>query len=136
MNENKENLKLKIQNIFTKIRNTINNREDELLLEADKYFNNLLFNKDIIKDGEKLPNKIKESLERGKLIYKKWNNNKSNILLKDCLNIENKIKEINLINKKISKGKSKNIIIKFNPKEDGIDYFLTKIKNFGKIYYN
>ena len=93
MNENKENLKLKIQNIFTKIRNTINNREDELLL----YFNNLLFHEDIIKDGEKLPNKIKESLERGKLIYKKWNNNKSNILLKDCLNIENKIKEINLI---------------------------------------
>ena len=97
MNENKENLKLKIQNIFTKIRNTINNREDELLLEADKYFNNLLFNKDIIKDGEKLPNKIKESLERGKFIDKEWNNNKLNILLNDCLNIENKIKEINLI---------------------------------------
>ena len=61
------------------------------------YFNNLLFHEDIIKDGEKLPNKIKESLERGKFIDKEWNNNKLNILLNDCLNIENKIKEINLI---------------------------------------
>ena len=32
INENKEELKLKIQNIFTNIRNERNNREDELLL--------------------------------------------------------------------------------------------------------
>ena len=32
MNENKENVKLK--KIFTKLRNTINNREDEFLLQS------------------------------------------------------------------------------------------------------
>ena len=34
--KNKEDLKLNIQQIFTKIRNELNNREDELLLEVDK----------------------------------------------------------------------------------------------------
>ena len=34
VNKSKEELKLKIQNIFTKIRNILNNREDELLLEV------------------------------------------------------------------------------------------------------
>ena len=55
------------------------------------------FDEDIIKDGEKLPNKIKISFERGKK-NKEWNNNKLNILINDFLNIENNIKEINLIN--------------------------------------
>ena len=32
INENKEEMKLKIQNIFTKIRNAVNNREEQLLL--------------------------------------------------------------------------------------------------------
>ena len=36
MNNEKENLKLKIQKIFTKLRSDLNNREDELLLEIDK----------------------------------------------------------------------------------------------------
>ena len=36
INENKEELKLKIQNIFTKIRNILNEREDELLLDIDR----------------------------------------------------------------------------------------------------
>ena len=36
INEKKEKLKLKIQKIFTNIRNVLNNREDELLLKVDK----------------------------------------------------------------------------------------------------
>ena len=47
--KDKENLKLEIQNIFTKLRNAINNREDELLIEIDNIFNNNYFNEDIIK---------------------------------------------------------------------------------------
>ncbi len=39
INENKEELKLKIQKIFTKIRNTLNDREDELLSDIDNKFN-------------------------------------------------------------------------------------------------
>jgi len=36
INEKKEELKIKIQGIFTKIRNALNDREDELLLEVEK----------------------------------------------------------------------------------------------------
>ena len=68
INENKEELKNNIQNIFTKIRNALNSREDELLLEVDNQFNNLFGNEEIIKESEKLPNKIKISLEKGKKI--------------------------------------------------------------------
>ena len=41
--KNKEELKIEIQNVFTKIRNEINNKEDELLLEVDKQFNEIYF---------------------------------------------------------------------------------------------
>ena len=73
INENKEELKTKIQNIFTKIRTTLNEREDELLLEVDNKYNDIFCNEDIIKESEKLPNKIKISLEKGKLINNEWN---------------------------------------------------------------
>ena len=39
INEDKEKLKLDISKIFTKIRNTLNEREDELLLEIDNNYN-------------------------------------------------------------------------------------------------
>ena len=58
----------------------------------------LFCNEDIIKDNEKLPNKIKLS-EKGKIINEKWNedNNQINSLINDYINIENNIKEINII---------------------------------------
>ena len=59
INENKENLKLKVQKIFTKIRSELNNREDKLLNEIDKIYNENYFKEDIIKSSEKLPDKIK-----------------------------------------------------------------------------
>ena len=99
INDNKENLKKNVQEIFTKIRNILNNREDQLLLEID----NLYFKEDIIKEIEKLPKRLKESLEFGKLINNEWNNNKLNILINDCLNIEHNIKDINIINDNIKK---------------------------------
>ena len=52
---NKEDLKLKVQKIFTKIRNCLNEREEELLLEIDKIYDNIILNKEIIKEGENLP---------------------------------------------------------------------------------
>ena len=70
----KDDLKLKVQNIFTKIRTTLNEREDQLLKEVDHLYNDKFFNEDIIKKGEKLPKKIKLSLEKGKLIDKKCDN--------------------------------------------------------------
>ena len=135
INENKENLKLNIQKIFTNIRNILNEREDELLLEVDNQFNNLYFNEDLIKESEKLPNKIKISLEKGNTLDKDWNDNELNSIINDCIEIENNIKDINIIEQNISKSNSnKNKEIKFN--EDGINNILEIIKNFGKIYYN
>ena len=59
--KNKEELKLNIQKIFTKLRNNLNDREDELLLDVDNKFEKLYFGEDIIKESEKLPNKIQIS---------------------------------------------------------------------------
>ena len=75
INENKEDLKLKIQKFFTKIRNMINDKEDQLLFDLDNQFNKTYFNEDLIKQSEKLPAKIKTSLEKGKIIDKEMNNN-------------------------------------------------------------
>ena len=71
----KEKLKQNIQNIFTKIRNAINEREDKLLLDVDEKYEKFYSEQNIIKKNEKLPNKIKESLEKGKLINDEWNEN-------------------------------------------------------------
>ena len=75
LNENKEEFKKKISKIFTEIRNVINNRADELLLEVDNKYNNLFFNEEIIRQSESLPNKIKLSLEKSRIIEKELNDN-------------------------------------------------------------
>ena len=138
MNENKEELKLKIQKIFTKIRNTLNEREDELLLEVENQYNELYINENLIRDSEKFPNKIKLSLEKGKIIEKNWDDNNLNSLINDCINIENNIKEINLIKENIEKcNPNNNIIIDFKPDiNEDINPFLETIKKFGYVYNN
>ena len=93
--KDKEELKLEVQKIFTKIRKALNDREDKLLLDIDNIYNNKFMNEDIINKGEKLPKKIKLSLEKGKLINKEWDNNNLNSYINDCINIENNIKIIN-----------------------------------------
>jgi len=133
INNNKEELKMNIQKIFTKIRNELNCREDQILLEADNIFNELYFNENIIKKGEKLTNQIKINLNKGKLIDNEWNDNsKLNSIIHGCINIENNIKDINEINDKIKKGNSIDTEAKFIS-EDEINKFLELIKNFGKI---
>ncbi len=74
INEKKEELKLNVQKIFTKIRNILNEREDALLFEMDKKYESIYFKEELIKESEKLPNKIKISLEKGKAIDKEWDN--------------------------------------------------------------
>jgi len=135
INENKEELKEKIQKLFTKLRNIINDREDELLLEVDKKFNEIYFNEDIIKQIEKLPNKIKYSLEKGKTINDEWINNKLNSSINDCLNIENNIKDINYLNESIKKCNSFNNDITFTPYEEEEKYnqLIEFLKKIGKI---
>jgi hypothetical protein len=138
MNTSKENLKLKVQKIFTNIRNKINEREDEILSEIDNKYDTYYFKEDIIKECDKLPNKIKISLEKGKNVDSEWNKdpNKINSLINDCLNIENAIKNINDLNETMNKCKSLNVNINFIPDEYNLDEILKTIKNFGKIVLN
>ena len=134
---NKETLKSEIQQIFTKIRSSLNEREDEILLNRDKEFNNLLFNEDFIKETEKLPNKIELILVKSKKNSNDWDlDNKLNSIINECINIENNIKNINIINNKINYYNSINIKIKFKPELGEIDKFIKKMKSFGNIYFD
>ena len=133
INGNKEKLKSNIQNIFTRLRNEINKREDTLLLKIDYKFEELFFKEDIIKQGDKLPYIIKNSLNKGKYINEHWKENKLNSLINDCLNIEKNIENIKKINEIVKKNNSINVSLNFYPKEDGINLFLESIKNFGTL---
>ena len=129
INKNKEELKLKVQTIFTKIRNVLNEKEDKLLLDIDNEYNNKYIKGSIIKENIKLPNKIKKSIDKAKMIEKKWNEYNLSSLINDCIIIENDINEINNINDK----SNINIKIEFNIKEEQISNLIDTIKNFGNI---
>ena len=135
MSEKKEELKLNVQKIFTKIRNTINNREDELLLEIDKKYEEFYLKEESMKEIEKLPKKIELSLEKGKILDKEWDNeSKLNITINYCINIEKNIKYINEINDKIKRFNNNEINIHFYPIEENlINSYLENIKKFGSI---
>ena len=85
-----------------------------------------------MKDIEKLPNKIKLSLDKCKNLNEIDNNIYK--LINEYTEIESNINIINNINSNISNiYKSKNIGIKFIPEEKGINEFIEIIKNFGKV---
>ena len=132
---NKEEIKMQIQTTFTKIRNELNNREDELLLHVETEFENRYFNEKIIKECEKLPNKIKLSLEKGNLMNKEYDDRQLNLFINNCINIENNNKEINIIKENIEKFKSlENIQINFAEINDKkIKEILEFIKSFGNL---
>ena len=105
-----------------------------MLLEIDNLFISNYFGEDIIKKCEKLPKKIKISLDKGKLIDKKWESNNLYSNINDCINIENNIKNINEINEIINKCDIKNKIkFYFNPKENQLNEFLKSISNLGIV---
>ena len=136
VNANKEELKMIITKTFTKIRNKINEREDEIMSEVDNLFNAEFAKEDIIKQNEKLPYQLKTNLEKFKLVDKEWDNNKINLNSKinDCLNIEYNIQNIIEINKNIEKSRDNKKKIKFSPEnDDEIKDFYETIKKFGKI---
>ena len=131
INTKKENLKTQVQSIFTKIRNSLNDREDEILLEIDKKFNELFFKEDFVKESEKMPKKVKIFLDNGKNINNKWNDDKNlNYLIHECINFEDSMNKINLINEKIEKNITINKEINFITKEYEI---IDSIKMFGNI---
>ena len=136
INKSKEEIKLKISKIFTKIRNIVNEREDKLLLELDNKYEEIYFNEDIIKKGEKLPNQIKKNLDKGKILDKEWNEEDNKIIqrINDCLNIENNIQNIININNIIDKCNSEEIKIYFFPEDENINELEESIKTFGDIF--
>ena len=136
--ENKEEVKSKIQKIFTKIRNSLNNREDELFLEVDKVFNEEYGNAKIIKEIEQLSNKIKNSLEKGKKIDKEWNNNEINYNINVCISIEDNINEVKILNENIKKCKLNNEkkIIFIPGEKDNSKNLSETIQKFGLLCYN
>ena len=136
--ENKEQFISDVQKIFTKIRNALNEREDELLLEVENKYKELFGNENIIKECEKLPNTIKKSLEEGKLIDNDWkDNNKLSSIINKCNNIENNIKNINIINENISKNRINNDInIEFPIENKYFENIINNIKNFGCFNIN
>ncbi len=136
LNLTKEELKMNVQKIFTKLRNQINDREDEIMAKIEQKFEKLFFKEDMVKECDKLPNKIKLSLDKGKVINNNWNNNKINSNINDCINIENNIKYINCLNENMKKCKSLNLNVKFIPQEHEINNYFGDIKNFGKIIFN
>ena len=134
INQNKDDLKLTIQKIFTNIRNKINEREDELMLEIDKLYAKTYFNEDKIKE---MPNILKESLEKGNIINKEWNEeNKLSLLINDCVNIENDTLNIIKVNEILEKCKNGlNSSFKFYPqKQEDINKLLSNFNTIGKIY--
>ena len=134
VNESKEELKIKVQKIFTKIRNSLNSKEDKIILEIDETFNDMFIKEDIIKESEKIPTKIKASLEKGKKLEKDWKNNNNKLFINNCINIENNIKEINKINEDIKKcNLNQKAKIEFNIEENQLNYFLENIESLGKL---
>lgn len=134
VNYRKDELKKNIQNAFTKIRNELNKREDKLCEEIDIKFGELFIKEDIIKNSEKLPNKIKTSLMKGKIKDDDWDDGKKlNIFINDSIEIENSTKEINNIYGILKKANLIDFKYCFIPEEKGLNEFLEKIKTFGNI---
>ena len=134
LNDNKDKLKKEIANIFTKIRSALNDRETDLLLEVDTFFDEKYFKEDLIKQGEKTPNRIKIILDKEKSLNEGWNDkNKLVQNINESINIENNIKNIKDMGEIIKKYNSEVINVCFFPKENEISKILEKIKKFGEI---
>ena len=133
--KDKDELNLKIKNTFSKIRSTLNNREEEILMEVNNLFDKMLCDKKIIEECDSLPEKVKSSL---KSINKIESNNSDIIFfINECAAIENNIKEINKLYKYIKKYKDDGYKeIKFQSNDENIDMILGYIKLLGKITVN
>lgn len=133
--KDREDIHLKIEKTFSKIRSKVNNREEEILAEVNGLFDKMYIDEKNLKKWDELPNAIKSSLEKGKKIES--NDDKLVIFIDECINIENNLKEINKINQIIKKNIDKGYKeVQFNFDEEQIDSLLGYIKIFGNISVN
>ena len=105
----------------------------------DEKYEKMFIKEEIIKESIKLPNKIKISLDKAKLIEQQWNDKNKNEInlisyINECINIENYINNnINIVNQKIKEFHNFNeinIIFSYDNK------FIEDIKSLGKIFIN
>ncbi len=133
--KDREDIHLKIEKTFSKIRSKVNNREEEILTEVNGLFDKMYIDEKNLKKWDELPNAIKSSLEKGKKIES--NDDKLVLFIDECINIENNLKEINKINQIIKKNIDKGYKeVQFNFDEEQIDSLLGYIKIFGNISVN
>ena len=79
-----------------------------MIMEVDNYFEKYYCKEDIIRTIEKLPNKVKESLNNVEYIEKNWDNDiKLSQIINSCIYVENYIESINKMNQIINKYNSK-----------------------------
>jgi len=136
ISQNREDIKLEIQKKLTSIRNELNEREDELLLEVDNTFNKIYFKEEFIKENNKLPDKVKKLLDKSEEIKNNWKNNSINSMINDCIIVENEIKIIKELYDKINTINNNSLVLlEFIPESYNNKNLETTIKNFGKINY-
>ena len=103
-------------------------------MEVDNYFDDYYCKEDMIKIMEKIPNKIKISLKKGKNKENSWeDDNKLSLLINDCIILENHIKLINNMNQIVKKFNDNNSKIHLNLCEDKLNDFLKEIEELGEI---
>jgi hypothetical protein len=127
--EYKDKLKTEMKDVFEKIRTELNDREKILSSKVEKYIDENYFNEGIVKKQDK----IKSLLDDAALFEEDdWeDDNKLNQLIDNCINLENNLKDINMIKEKMEQyQKNDKFTVKFN---SDIDNFITEIKKFGYI---
>ena len=135
--KDKDEIIIKINHIFSKIRSTLNNREEEILREVNKLYDNMLCDKKIIEECENIPEKIKLLLASRKRIDSYINNNNLVSFINECSNFEKNVKEITKEHKKIKNYQNEGYKeIKFLSEENNISEILGYIKILGKITVN
>lgn len=135
VNKDKEELKMNVLKIFTKIRTLINTREDEVLLNIDEFFDE--YTKGIkTNEIDKYPKKITNILSQGKDTIDKWKNEELNLLINNCIKIENNLSSINDIEKNLKKSREEmSSNIKFEPPEENyIKECIDNLTKFGSIF--
>ena len=80
---------------------------------------------------KKFPEKIKTFLEKGKIAEKDWDKTENkNVLINDCINIENTIDKIDEMNKSLEKSQKQNKKLYFYSQSDEMMSF---INNYGTV---
>ena len=132
--QNKEELTINIQKIFTKLKAALNKREDEIILDIENKYSESFFDEDIIKQSKKLPEKIKVSLDKTKIIEEKWKNNEELCFaINDSLEIEKDNAKIREINESINKCNGLIVNIYFRPNKKGVMELMDSINKFGSV---